>query len=688
MLPALASALRARRLPPAPASLRRALSAHSAPWPTARPAAPYRGPLPHRTHNCVSLAEAGTDEHVVLSGWLLHERKVNRNWSFFDLRDSRGTVQLVASGRGDAPVLPDLAQVPVESPVLIRGSVRRRPEKQRKPGDPLGDIEVLVQDFILLNPADRELPFVPHEHWNLPNDDLRAKYRYLDLRRPSMAENLRKRSKAAHVIRSVLHHLDFIEVETPILLKSSPEGAREFLVPTRLSSSSSEPTFWALQQSPQQPKQLLMCSGAVERYFQIARCFRDEDGRKDRQPEFTQVDLEMAFVSWGPKHGDSPDATSASDSARWRIGGHEVRDVIETLIRKLWKEVAGVAVTANPFPVMTYHQAMTSYGSDKPDVRFGLQLSDITSCFSEDARRVLEASGDAIECLVVRSGDGAFVKAASVLDASFAGAERLIVAKEDDGSWLSDSATIRGSFPAEKLAAEHERGPSEVTNAVSSLLRVQAGDIVWLARRKAVPEGGWTSLGRVRVALAEKAQELGDYCPPPAPHFLWVTEFPLFTHADEDKDFLAHGRWSSSHHPFTAPMMEDIDAMYAGRIAQVRGQHYDLVLNGVEIGGGSVRVHDPEMQEYIFSQILQLTEAEKSTFGHLLHALRCGAPPHGGIALGFDRLMSILCNTNTIRDVIAFPKTGASTDPLFKSPSPTTSDVLATYGLAPCRNLA
>ncbi|KAF8271780.1 hypothetical protein EI94DRAFT_1770283 [Lactarius quietus] len=590
-------------------------------------------PFPKRSHNCGALTSADVGSPVVLAGWILSERKVSKSLSFFPLRDSYGTTQLVVHSPHAPPSDPknkqhnlinDLARVPVESTVLVQGTVRLRPDKQRRPV-PAGDVEVLVTDFTLLNPADRRMPFLPSDTHNKANEDLRSQYRYLDLRRPELSDNLRKRSKVAHIVRSVLDQQDFLEVETPILLKSTPEGAREFLVPTRIAhprisggAKVQEPLFFALPQSPQQPKQLLMCSGGVDRYYQFARCFRDEDGRKDRQPEFTQIDLEMAFVSWGnPNTGPgSPDP--------WRIGGHEVRDVVENLIKNVWYQMENASLP-DRFPVMTYQEAMLRFGSDKPDTRFDLE-------------------------------------------------DRITITTENVSSWLVNSPIVQGFSPNESNWAGSD---------LNEKLRLQPGDVVWIGKQPAQPEGGSTALGRQRLRLAELAQSRGSYTPTRRPHFLWITEFPLFTRADAEKDAFAKGRWSSTHHPFTAPAWQDVQALYDRRISEVRGQHYDLVLNGVEIGGGSVRVHDAKMQEFIFSKILRLDEHEKSSFNHLLHALSCGAPPHGGIALGFDRMVAILCNASSIRDVIAFPKTSAGTDTLLKSPAPIRKDILKQYGIQP-----
>ncbi|KDQ64820.1 hypothetical protein JAAARDRAFT_145968 [Jaapia argillacea MUCL 33604] len=624
------------------------------------------GPYPSRTHTCGALTAADAGSRVVLTGWLQPGRQASKNVVFFPIRDSTGTTQLLAirARDGAKDVVSGLSDVPPESTVVIEGEVTLRPAKSQRP-DPTGQIEVLIDNFTVLNAADRNMPFMPSDTENLANEDLRARYRYLDLRRPALSDNLRKRSKVAQLVRSVLHDEDFLEVETPLLLKSSPEGAREFIVPTRISSDS-EPSFYALSQSPQQPKQLLICSGGVDKYFQVAKCFRDEDGRKDRQPEFTQIDMEMAFVSWGTKEPVTTD--------KWRIGGHEVRDVVERIVKRIWRDVERITLPER-FPVLTYQEAMSRYGSDKPDTRFGLEILDITHLLPSTLCEAVEGDGDIVECLIVRrSEDTPFICAAEELIQSDASHKLtgITITQDNHSNWLFNIPAVGQWF-----------SPTDVIQdpKLNQNLRLDIGDSIWITRRKRAPEGGSTILGQVRLQVADKAHSRGEYTPTTTPHFLWVTEFPLFTHADEDKDFLAHGRWSSSHHPFTAPMWQDIEAMYSGRIASVRGQHYDLVLNGVEIGGGSVRVHDPVMQEYIFSNVLQLDDKEKASFDHLLHALKCGAPPHGGIALGFDRLMSILCKTPSIRDVIAFPKTSAGTDPLFKSPAPVNKEVLYQYGI-------
>ncbi|PPQ95483.1 hypothetical protein CVT26_008511 [Gymnopilus dilepis] len=634
-------------------------------------------PYPSRTHTCGSLSASDAGSKVILMGWILPERKMKTiNKSFYHLKDSYGMTQLLVDHiHGDSWA--ELSQIPVESTVLIEGTVVLRPVEARKPGN-TGAIDVNVEKVTLLNPADENLPFLPSNTHKLPNDELRARYRYLDLRRTALSENIKKRSRVTHTIRNVLHSQNFTEVETPALLRSSPEGAREFLVPARPVSRdngvSTSPVFYALSQSPQQPKQLLICSGGVDRYFQIAKCFRDEDGRKDRQPEFTQVDLEMAFVSWGKNQ--SPN--SADKPERWRIGGCEVRDVVEKLVRKIWQEVEGVQL-ADTFDVMTYQEAMTRFGSDKPDTRFGLEIVNISDLLPIHQTRL---SDDILECIVVRkSGDPGFIKSSRALEPE-GNTERTTLTESTRGTWLLRSKHASHVYP--------NLSPTDQT-AVNKALNLKSGDDIWLSSRPRNPTGGSTALGRARLQIFDLAQNRGEFIVTPDPHFLWVTEFPLFTRDDADKEHLAHGRWSSSHHPFTAPMWEDVDKLYQGEIEKVRGQHYDLVLNGVEIGGGSVRVHDAAMQEFIFTNVLGLTEEERSPFHQLLHALRCGAPPHGGIALGtsfisLDRIMAILCKTQSIRDVIAFPKTASGTDLLFKSPAAVQDQVLEEYGIQPRRS--
>ncbi|KAH8830226.1 hypothetical protein DL96DRAFT_1592058 [Flagelloscypha sp. PMI_526] len=608
-------------------------------------------PFPARTHTCGVLSSSDAGARVVLTGWILRERK-GKDIVFFPLKDSSGTTQLIVPRSNDPNSLyARISQVPTESVLLVEGTVVERPLDARRPGS-TGDIDVEVNNFTVLNSVHDTLPFLPSNPRNLPNEDLRSRFRYLDLRRTILTDNIKRRSHVSRVIRQVLENEAFEEVETPIFVRSSPEGAREYLVPTRLPSTSDEAQrpahFYALAQSPQQPKQLLICSGAIDRYFQFARCFRDEDGRKDRQPEFTQVDLEMAFVSWGDTRSSSP------RQDQWRIGGSEVRRVVEAMMQEIWSKVKGIEL-AKQFKVITYHDAMSKYGSDKPDTRFGLEISSLFDHLPPHVQQTMEDREEDIECIVV-SHSSPFIDAARQLSTQEP-VERIMVQSENLDNWAQSYLACPSPF-------DHTE--------INRHLKIQKGSLIWMGRRSRKPKGASTSLGRIRLAIAELAQIKGKYLPTTKPHFLWVTEFPLFTRSDEDKDHIlaTSGRWNSTHHPFTAPMFSDIEKLYSGQIEEVRGQHYDLVLNGVEIGGGSVRVHDARMQEHIFSNVLQLSTEEQAPFQTLLHALKCGAPPHGGLAIGFDRLMSILCDTSSIRDVIAFPKSSSGTDLLFKSPAP------------------
>ncbi|KAK4683653.1 aspartyl-tRNA synthetase, partial [Tremellales sp. Uapishka_1] len=623
---------------------------------------PHHGPRAKITNSCSELSGRLEGTHVVLGGWLFSQRRASEKLAFFTLRDSSATVQLVSR---DSEISKRLLDLPLESVVLVEGTVQLRKQKAKMTstngGSSADEVEIDVGKITLLNPADKTLPFYPNRP-ELANEDLRAQYRYLDLRRTELADNLQIRSRVGHLIRCQLHDQGFTEVETPLLLHSSPEGAREFLVPTRVSSSA-EPSFYALPQSPQQPKQLLVSSGSTPRYFQIAKCFRDEDGRKDRQPEFTQIDLEMAFVS-----GAADAVAEGGMRSTWSIGGGEVREVVEGLIKRIWKEIKGVELESW-FRVMPYDVAMDVYGSDKPDTRFEmytLPLGYYPALSDSDLDTILlDESPSTVEFLVTPASQATAINPAELLSGN-SSVDYVRITSQNVLSWPEESPL---TLPM-KLRPEAGRPGG-----------VQPGDIIWLARRKKIAEGGWTQLGRLRVQIMEQLVSKNLMTLPTQPHFLWITQFPLFTRADEDKEFQAKGRWSSTHHPFTAPMFEDLEDLKKGNVEAVRGQHYDLVLDGQEIGGGSVRIHDAHLQEHVMRDILKLDESEISRFSHLLQALKFGAPPHGGIALGFDRLVAILCGVKSIREVIAFPKTGTGVDPVFKSPSKSNDEVLRDYGL-------
>ncbi|WWC85555.1 aspartate-tRNA ligase [Kwoniella dendrophila CBS 6074] len=620
----------------------------------------HHGPRPRITHEIQDLSTALEGQKVVIAGWLFSQRRASENLHFFTLRSSSSSVQLVSRLKDASQ---DAMSWPLESVVLVEGEIKTRKQKAKSESSPVDEIELEVSGLTLLNPADTQLPFYPNRP-EIANEDLRNQHRYLDLRRTELAENLKTRSKVAHIVRNYLYDNGFTEVETPILLNSSPEGAREFLVPTR-NIDGGEPRFYALPQSPQQPKQLLISSGSISKYYQIAKCFRDEDGRKDRQPEFTQIDLEMSFID-----GSAPPLDPKTQSrSTWQIGGSQIRLIIEGLIKKIWKDVKGIDLEGW-FRVMPYDVAMDVYGSDKPDTRFDMYTLPIGyyPTLSDAAldKILLDQSPSTVEYMIVpaHQAEGLDIPA---LARSSQSIDYIKITDKNIYTWQNESVLT---------------APIGLDQDKSLPAGVKSGDVVWVSRRKKIAEGGWTQLGRLRVQISEILVSKGLLKLPSNPHFLWITQFPLFTLADEDKIELSKGRYSSTHHPFTAPMFEDLDELKKGKIDGIRGQHYDLVLNGQEIGGGSVRIHDADLQEWVMKEVLKLDEQEISRFDHLLKALRCGAPPHGGIALGFDRLVAILCDSKSIRDVIAFPKSGSSgIDPVFKSPSISSNEVLAQYGL-------
>ena len=594
---------------------------------TARPVA--RWATAPRTHHCGELSAACEDQRVSLAGWVRTPRTISKNLSFVPLQDASGTVQLVVS---DPALVAGLEALAVESVIAVQGQVRLRARGAANPAMRTGDIEVQVQSWELLNAADDALPFYATQCSDaraLPKDALRAKLRYLDLRRPALGDKIRLRSRVAHAARCFLHDRGFCEVETPVLLRSTPEGAREFLVPTR--QGGTDPQFYALQQSPQQPKQLLMVSGVTDRYFQFAKCFRDEDGRKDRQPEFTQIDIEMSFVS------------GSGDTAAWAIGGTQVRDVTEGLVRAMWAHTEQPPLPSS-FPVLSYEHVMNTYGSDKPDLRFGLEIRNLAPACSTHAVDMLVVPHYASCKLTARQVEQLRIDAhGERMDVEHFKARRSApeaLARLPLGK-SRHLAAVAGAVEAETLT-ETVRDAMERANAFRGSAPAPPEDRcdVFVALRPRPADGGSTLLGDVRLRIADllplRSRE---------PQVLWVTEFPLFTRADADKAAAAHGRWSSTHHPFTAPAAQDVPRLMAARacaapaerdrlLAAIHGQHYDLVLNGAEIGGGSVRVHDPDMQLAILQDVLALTDEEVGRFGHLLQALRCGAPPHAGIALG------------------------------------------------------
>ncbi len=578
-----------------------------------------------RTHHCNELRPAHIGQTVTLAGWV-HSRRDLGGLIFVDIRDREGRTQTVFDP-SDLPkdVFEKASSLRSESVITVTGKVRQRPSGTNNSKIPTGEVEVMAQSFEVLNLAE-VLPFPVDdpEVSSKVNEELRLKYRYLDLRRPDMARNLRLRSKVATATRVFLDEQGFLEVETPILFKSTPEGAREFLVPSRVHPGE----FYALPQSPQQFKQILMVAG-VERYFQLARCFRDEDQRADRQLEFTQVDLEMSFIE-----------------------REDIYNLIEGLLKRVWKTALHIDIPT-PFKRVSFQEALNRWGIDKPDTRFGMELVDLTDDFRSSSFKVFSgaiANGGVVKALNAKGMADATqgqIETMTEYAKSF-GAKGLAFIKVENKEWKS---------PIVKFFSEAEK------QALTAKLGIEEGDLILFAADQ------WLNaceiLGRIRLYCAEVLKSKGKLSiPADRFDFLWVVDFPLLSFDKEQN------RWYSSHHPFTAPVTEDIPLLKADP-KKVRGQHYDIVVNGTELGGGSIRIHQPEVQKTIFEEILQIPpDMVKARFGYMLEAFRYGAPPHGGIALGFDRLIAILCGTPSIRDVIAFPKTAKATDLMTESPAP------------------
>jgi len=576
-----------------------------------------------RTHHCNELRPAHLGQTVTLSGWV-HSRRDLGGLIFIDIRDREGRTQTVFDP-SDLPkeLFERAAALRSECVVSITGNVRQRPAGTNNPKIPTGEVEIMVKELEVLNVAE-VLPFPVDdpEAAAKVNEELRLKYRYLDLRRPEMARNLRLRSKVATATRVFMDEQGFLEVETPTLFKSTPEGAREFLVPARTSPG----LFYALPQSPQQFKQILMVAG-VEKYFQLARCYRDEDLRADRQPEFTQIDIEMSFIE-----------------------REDIYTLIEGLLKRVWKTALNVDLPV-PFKRLTFEEALNRYGIDKPDTRFGMELADFTEEFRASTFKVFSgavANGGVVKALNAKGLAGATqgqIETMTDYAKSF-GAKGLAYIKVEGGEWKS---------PIVKFFNDAEKA------ALTKKLAIAEGDLILFAADQ------WLNaceiLGKIRLYCADVLKGQGKLViPADRFDFLWVIEFPLLGFDREQN------RWYSSHHPFTAPVTEDIPLLKTDP-KKVRGQHYDVVVNGVELGGGSIRIHQPDVQKTVFEEVLKIPpEMVTARFGYLLEAFKYGAPPHGGIALGFDRLIAILCGTPSIRDVIAFPKTAKGTDLMTDSP--------------------
>lgn len=580
-----------------------------------------------RTHRCAELSAANIGETVTIMGWV----QKNRNKGglvFVDVRDRSGIIQVVCEeGKTDAALIEKAAKLRSEYVVAVVGKVEKRSGAVNE-NLATGEIEVIPEELRVL--SESETPPFPIEENSKTKEEIRLKYRYLDLRRPDMQKNLMMRSKVATLTRQFLADEGFMEIETPILIGSTPEGARDYLVPSRIHHGH----FYALPQSPQLFKQILMCSGC-DRYFQIAKCFRDEDLRADRQPEFTQIDMELSFVDVD-----------------------DVIDVNERLLAKLFKEVLGEEVTL-PIPRMTWQEAMDRYGSDKPDIRFGMELQDVTEVVKDCEFVVFKGAieqGGTVRGINAK-GQGCMPRKKIDKLVSFAkdyGAKGLAyIAIQEDG-------TVKSSFG--KFMKEEEM------DALIQAMGGENGDLLLFAadKNKVV----WAVLGALRLELARQMELLdkSEY------KFLWVTEFPLLEWSDEEERFMA------MHHPFTMPMEEDLQYIDSDP-GRVRAKAYDIVLNGNEIGGGSIRIFNPEIQSKMFEVLGFTPEQAQEQFGFLLTAFKYGVPPHAGLAYGLDRMVMLMAKEDSIRDVIAFPKVKDASDLMTEAPTMVDEKQLAELGI-------
>lgn len=568
-----------------------------------------------RTHHCNELREGDLDKIVTLCGWV-HTRRDHGGLIFIDLWDKRGLTQVVLNPQIDQLAHQEAQSLRGNYVIAVTGTVRKRPEGMVNPKLETGAIEVYVSDLAILNKSETP-PFPGWEEAEV-SEALRLKHRYLDLRSPDLQRNLKIRYDITRVVRNVLHEADFTEVETPMLTKSTPEGARDYLVPSRLNPEK----FYALPQSPQLFKQILMVSG-LDRYFQITKCFRDEDLRQDRQPEFTQIDMELSFI-------DEP----------------QLFQLIESMMKTIYKEVKGIDIPT-PFPILKYQDAIDRYGSDKPDLRFDLEIVDLSK----------EVEGTDFKVFAEALKNGGQVRALNAKKSSEALSRKVL----DDLTEVAKTYGAKGMAWI-KVNADGLQSPiakffkKEMLDAMMAKLGAEVGDTIVFAADS--PRIVADSLAHLRLAIGKHLNLIDTSLI----RFAWVTEFPLLEWDETEKRYVA------MHHPFTSPMEEDLGKMESDP-GSMRARAYDLVLNGSEIGGGSIRIHNQDVQEKMFGLLGINKEEAQAKFGFLLEALQYGAPPHGGIAFGLDRIATILCGAASIRDVIAFPKTQKATCLMTQAPS-------------------
>ena len=582
----------------------------------------------YRTHHCNELRKTDIGREVKLAGWVA-VRRDHGGVIFIDLRDREGLTQVVFRPEENAEVAKQSHSLRTEDVIQVCGKVAPRLPGTENPKLATGDIEVLPQSLTVLNRAEN-LPFQLDAE--LSNEDLALTYRYFDLRRPRLSHNLQTRHRVTQATRQFLDSQGFLEIETPILSKSTPEGARDFLVPSRLLPGK----FYALPQAPQQYKQLLMAAG-MEKYFQIAKAFRDEDLRADRQPEFTQIDIEASFVT-----------------------PNDIYALTEGMLAAIFKAARGIEIPT-PFPRLTYREAINTFGSDKPDRRFDMKLIDLGDVFRSSQFKVFQsalAESGVVKAINAKQFAGITIGQVDELTAiaKTFGAKGLAFIKVENGEWKSPIVKFFSAAEKESLRAK---------------LQIEEGDCIFFAA------GRWEIacevLGRIRLRIAEiqglnrasvKGQSGSDDRPSDSGlDFLWVTDFPLMQWSAEEN------KWNAVHHPFTRPKADDLSLLEQKKFGEIRADAYDIVLNGVEIGGGSIRIHEPDLQAKMFEALGVSAGDQQAKFGHLLRAFRLGAPPHGGIALGLDRLVMLICGEESIRDVMAFPKNNRGQELMTQSPA-------------------